>query len=155
MSLLEWPIQLHLRHSTAFLIWSPPNPLSFKSKRVQVYDINISVLVPTSAWLWVPIALKRLHVQQLLGKTTFNWEWHRGSEVQPHIMKRGIMAASRQTWWCSTRESYAFIQRRKPGHLRRYLVNVLMSGPYFRSQHMRERAIGSGLIGVSHTRVWS
>jgi hypothetical protein len=47
-------------------------------------------------------------------RTTFNWVWFTGSEVQFIIITAGSTAASRQVWCWRNREFYIFIQK-KPG----------------------------------------
>jgi hypothetical protein len=44
-------------------------------------------------------------------RTTFNWGWLTGSEVQPLIIMAGSRAASRQAWHWRSREFYILIQR--------------------------------------------
>ena len=59
----------------------------------------------------VSIAEKTPWPRQLLYRTTFNWGWLTGFEVQSIIIIVGRVAASRQAWPCRCWELYILFQR--------------------------------------------
>jgi hypothetical protein len=58
------------------------------------------------------IAVKKLHDQG--NGTTFNWDWHKISEIQFIIIMAGSMAASRQTqYWRRSQEFYILAAKKR------------------------------------------
>jgi hypothetical protein len=48
-------------------------------------------------------------IKATLVRTTFNWGWLTGSEVQSIVIKAGSRAACRQAWGRNSQEFYIFI----------------------------------------------